>query len=72
MEVQSGITELTTGTVRHTLDTPVPVGQSFVIWTVRSNYNISGANMVQVRLDTIVDEHYTEIAFYRLGVFKLS
>lgn len=67
MDVQRGLVSLTgtTVTTTITLGTPVPVGSSFVISSLRDEFSSPQYCFVRVELITIVDDEYTQLRFTR-------
>jgi len=61
--VQRGLISLTgtTTTIEITLDTPVPVGQSFVITSIRSPRSSCAEALARVELTTVVSGEYTKL-----------
>lgn len=65
MLIQRGVTAVSGTTDTITLDTPVIVGESFVIHSNTSGRNNSDENCIQVYLDGVIGGEYTELSFLR-------
>jgi hypothetical protein len=65
MKVQRGATTMTATSSTVTLGTPVKVGESFVVATIKSENARPDSGMPEIYLDTVSGGNYTQLKMVR-------